>query len=180
MQYRNDYILHDQTLRAGAETILNRLEAERREYAQLVHEMCPGLEEFLHAVEMSGNFIEGKRLLPGLLANGGAVEEAEHLTVSKLVSRVTAWRLRVRSHSVQQVLQHGSTPSLEDAFSDVALSVKVDTEARVIDTEFFGWNDTIGDGRNPVDDPEKFHIKWKLPENSEDLRLDYAGFGTNE
>lgn len=179
MRYRDEYILDDQTLRSVQQTVLDRLEAERHEYAQLVHALCPGLAGFLHSVEMTGNFVEGARLLPDLLANEGAREVAEHLTVEKLSSGVNAWRLRIRNHAIQGIVQHESTPTLADAYSDVALKVCVDSKSNLIDTEFFGWNDILGETPNPVDDPEKLHLLWRLLDNG-DIRLEYAGFGTNE
>lgn len=169
----------DEQLRARAVGVLRHQQAirEKNELSAVVDSECPDFASFLHAVEVAGDVDRGKSLLKSVVVSGCVAQDGEHLTGAKVLAGETAWRLRIRSFGIAGVVQNDSSLEIGESWHTVSLRVRV--KGNRVDTEFFAWNEQVGEEFNETDDPEKFHIVWEV-DDTPTPRLVYAGFGTNQ
>jgi hypothetical protein len=119
--------------------------------------------------------------MPLLLREKLLETRAAHLTSDKMMRGLVVWSIRWIGHGTMAVDRSGADPTVGYQWHRVILHVRVDREARRIDTEFYSLNEDAGDTVNSFDDREKLHAVWFAPlDPAAPLELVYLGFGTNE
>ena len=182
--YRDAFIRRHQEAQQARRELHANLWQERQNFSELLSQTIPRNRDFHHALEMRGD-------IPGAVATGvlGALKEqgyartsAEHLTPRKLRDGCRAWSIEWLGYGGLTVDRTSKDqPQAADLWHRVELVVKVNRDARRIDTEFFSLNEQAGLRPNTFDDREKLHVVWEVPSSgTEELRLAYLGFGTNE
>lgn len=181
-RYRESWKRDADERRRARLPMLEELWRQRLEFQALVVSTVPRIRRFYNELEMLGDIEAAVQTgaLRALFDEGLATSESDHLTSEKLKAGCFVWRLRWVGHGALAVDRSTTVPIAEVQWHEVVLRVKVDREARSIDTEFFSLNESAGDTQNPYDDREKLHVVWRVPHNDSPLELQYLGFGTNE
>lgn len=160
----------------------DRLWAEREAQVALIEAVVQGFQRFGYAVEVAADTKGAVQtgVFQQLVREGYAKTTPVHVTEEKLREGGPVWIVEWLTPQVLAVDAEQAELRAAESRHRVTLTMKVDMTGRTVDTEFYSWNARSDSERNLFEDTEKLHVVWAFPEGSEDPRIQYIGFGSNE
>jgi hypothetical protein len=185
MKYREQFFKEILQRRTSRLPLLTELLNSKKSYLALVEETIPGFSHFHHLVSkmMDINKVVDTGVIQKLLHEKLAKSKTEYITSRKLTSSngLRAWQFDWLYEGGLHVDRSDLLPKCAERLNHVELVVKVNRDKKIIDTEFYSKNPSIGQFENSFDDREKFHIVWQANNETDNpFTLKYAGLGANQ